>query len=236
MENEVKSYWDFTEKERSLLTQEQVENLFEIELMQKGVKKPVPPVLRIVEDIVLSQDRFYKVGHVLFKKHEEAAQFLTLNPAIEDYEWNVSPDHKFPEPISDSILEVPLYRKSEVDALRVVLAKRKEAKKYNDETTQEYRKSCDTITKTVGAIWGDWNVCRMKLDTHKKILNTWKDYMRITYNNNDMAWVFLKKIFNENDIAKAKEWLGENSFDLTIPQEELGPRKLIMETIKEGEN
>ena len=74
----MKTYWDYTERERSEMTEDQVTALLDVELMSKGVLKVVAPILNKIEPVDLPTETKYEAGGILFVTVEQAQAFLAL--------------------------------------------------------------------------------------------------------------------------------------------------------------
>jgi DNA-directed RNA polymerase subunit N (RpoN/RPB10) len=203
----MKTYWDYSEKERSEMTEEQVRSMLDVELMEKGVLKVEPPVLRPVENIEVARQTYFEAGSILFKTAEEAHSFLALHPHKEGYDYSgAGYDYKYAQPLESEVRQVSMCIKQDVVNLSTTLAKNKEAKTWNEQAEQKYKKACEAQNKVLDGVWEDWYRCRDLTLQHKKVIDTRAEYLQLTNRDEALARTFLAKVFTEEEIKDAMEW------------------------------
>ena len=52
----MKTYWDYSEKERAKLTEEEIKELLDVELMTKGIKKITAPELKVIQEVKVNTE------------------------------------------------------------------------------------------------------------------------------------------------------------------------------------
>lgn len=215
----MKTYWDFSEKERSELTQEQVSALLDVELMQHGVLKPVAPVLKPVPtNPAGAKKQFFTVNakgkygsneclKVCFHDVESAQKFIELRPVLQDYDYEVGSDFEYAIPLSDANIEtVELYDINQINAFRSELKRRKALSEENERLTSEFKKACDKSEKVTDGVWSNWYQCCAVKQKLEGIVSTFNDYTRLTEGDQNLALTFLKKLHAQEDIESAREW------------------------------
>lgn len=213
----MKTYWDYTEKERAAFTREEVEGFLDRELMERGVLKVIAPKLELVEsEPAMRRETWYSVGGLLFKTVDDANAVVNLHPHKEGYNWSADYKYKYAETVETEIQQVQLYVRADVDAFAKILAKNKRAKEANEKANSEYMKASTAQDKVLDGVWSDWSGCRDKADKNQKVLDTASEYIRMTESNRDLAREFLGKAFSESEITSAEEWFGAEIWPFQI--------------------
>ena len=230
--SELKTYWDFTEKERSEMKEADETALLSIELMTKGVTNPEIPAYEKELEILEMPKRklFYQVGDLVFDTIEKAETVRGLNPQKYNYNWNIGDDYKYAENEDggSKVTPINLFNKLDLDKIKMVLEKNKEIKKENERRRAEYEKEYSKAEKVTSGVWADWYDVQAKRNKHTKIINTLAEYKKMTGNDTLLACKFLSKAFSEEEIAGTIEWLGENGtkeIGLEIIKEEINPNQ-----------
>jgi hypothetical protein len=203
----MKSYWEYTEKERSEMSEEDVTGKLDIELMQKGVVKVVAPTLKEVKEIKVESKDFFEVDGIIFDSVDSAQKFLALNPSKKNYDYDGAGwDFQYAEPIDAKIVSVRLYPKQVIISLRPELNKNAEAKKWNDNVQKQYDDACKDQSTVLKGVWDDWYECRTKAERYKKIVDTKAEYMKMCNGDERVAESFLVKTFGEESVKEAINW------------------------------
>ena len=223
----MKTYWDYSDKERSELTEQQVTSLLDVEMMEKGVLKPVPPILAPIstpDSIGVRRQYFGVKGKgkygsdeslgICFETVEQAVAFLALKPLKEDYEYDVGSDYRYAKPVSEMAIETSeLFAYETIMAAQSGLKKNKAARDENSRLQSEYQKACDTANKVTEKVWENWHKVRATRSELSRVVATFKEYETLTGKRN-LALTFLAKIFNQETIQEAREW-----FEAELPHE-----------------
>lgn len=220
------SYWDYSEKDRSNLSEEEIKSLLDIELMTKGVLKPKPPVLREIKTIDLSRKTYYEVGTIYFETAEQAATFLTLKPFLQDYDYHIGSEYKYVSPLEREIQQVSLCKKEDIINLNSILTSNQEAKNFNEKVESEYKKQCKIVEDACKEIWKDYYTCKETVYTLQKIIDTWKEYFKLSKGDCCIATSFLKKAYSIENIKKAMEWFETDFNCLKCEKIETCPEKI----------
>jgi hypothetical protein len=207
-EDSMKTYWDYSEKERSQMPEATVHGMLDIELMEKGVLKVVAPMLLPIEPVELKKMMMFQVGGILFKTAELAQKFLELEPKEEGYTYEVGYDIKHPKAIDPRIVQVEIHDEQSVLNSRQILVKNKSAKEQNDKAMEIFNKASKAMEDTLSGVWEDWHRCRGMECEHKNVIDTLETYKKMADGDAVIAEKFLEKIFTTAQIAAAKAWFG----------------------------
>lgn len=213
----MKTYWDHTERERSEMTEEQVRDLLDLELMQQGVLKVLPPKVEELTPVVLPKERVFTIRHkdlygsgteldVVFATIEHAEAFLRLAPKVRCYRYGV--DAHVAPLLDPSICPEDLPTKTTVEAKESVLRENTAKQQRNDAARREYDSAIAKIDKATEGIWNDWRACQAKRDRMQKIADTRAEYLRLTGGVGNLADIFLAKAFRSEELAEEREWSG----------------------------
>lgn len=231
----MKTYWDYTDQEQANMTEETVKSLMDVELMTKGVKSAKSPVLMDVPKSPLGQKRkFYSVlgkGRygsdeafgVCFETMESARAFMDLLPQRRDYDYEVGSEFEYCMPVTDMKIEVvELYSRAAINEFRSELKSRKAKQEANEKAQAEFNKACEASEKITAHVWEDWSSKRQTLADLRSIAATYREYLRLTENQSDLALTFLAKVHSPKEIQKAREWFPDeipNATPKPQPQE-----------------
>ena len=204
----MKTYWDYTEKERSELTEEGVKELLKFELMMKGVEPAKHPVLRPIHPLNIEQVTVFEVDDIYFETLEAAQKFIELKPCKSDYEYGTSYERpfRFPKPIKNSIVCTTLASHKSILLFRDLIRENEINRKANESLEKEYEISQQKVNEAEEGVWDNWHSCKDKGRRYEKICKTLDDYKEMTEGNQPLALEFLNKIYLMGDIEAAKEW------------------------------
>jgi hypothetical protein len=206
----MKTYWDYSEKERSQMSEEDVRSLLDVELMSKGVLKVVEPTLREIKTFNISQITYYEVNGVFFETADQAQKFLELNPLTSEYDYyGAGYDYKYAAPGSREIKQVMLYDRQEVLNLKIVLTENKIAKEENEKIVRMYNKATEEQNEVFKGVWDDWFDQKNRAFEHQKIQDTRAKYLELAKGDAGIAEIFLKKVFSEDAIAASDKWFNK---------------------------
>lgn len=216
----MKTYWDYTDKERSAMTQEQVAGFLDCELMSKGVVKPEPLKLEPIEEIKLPTTTYYRlkrdwrnVGDIVFASYEDALAVTRMK--IVSVEGDYVTGRDFAAAIDGlSVSEVAVSPESCKSEAKTALVQEKERKERNKKAQESFDKSNEEITKATRALWADWFSCQSMARQHQKVIDTLAEYTKLTGGDERLALTFLEKAFNSDQIKESLEWSG-----MTDPRE-----------------
>jgi hypothetical protein len=161
----VKTYWDFTEQERAEMTAETVTALLDVELMEKGVRKPKPPELKLVPESPLGpRKKFYTLSgngkygtdvtfDLAFPTIEQAQKFMELSPVNRDYDYEVGTEFHYAKPVGEMSIGVEeLYTIDQVNEFRSALKNRKAAMEHNQKAQSAYNEAASKSEKVTQGV------------------------------------------------------------------------------------
>ncbi|MBU1785250.1 MAG: hypothetical protein KKG95_07945 [Candidatus Omnitrophica bacterium] len=209
----MKSYWDMTEKQRSQLTEEEVEALTSFELMQHGIVRVGPaPVEPDVPDVPEPDLTFYAVkqgySNTLHFNTTEAAHAAAragvhLESAYcyttETYRLHVGTN----EP---AVTEVKAYSAALWESIKEQVDKHDGVRKAYVEQKKEHDDLLEKQNKALDSLWSNWYTCKVAARQVKRVLATRDEYIQLTNGDEAMARTFLMKAFSEKEITEALEW------------------------------
>jgi len=206
-------YWNLSPKDRSELTSEQVEALLTVEMMEKGVVKPVEPTLIPVEelpepDIVLYAPKAaYSNPNFGYKTPEQAARLLADAVCIStDYISGTSVSVIGDREVE--IAEVRVYSKGLLAENRVLIEKNSAAKKQNETAKKEYEAQQRKVTEATQGVWEDYYSRQAEARDNKKVIDTYNEYVQTCDGNTGLAYKFLLKAYCPGAIGDAFDWFG----------------------------
>jgi hypothetical protein len=210
-------YWDLTEKQRAALTEEQLESLFTVERMEKGVLKPIEPKYAPEGPVQLPTERLYSVepkrggyGHtfgVLLATAEDAQKFIDLKPRLRRSDWlGNETTESVQVPDSYTIAPVDVPTEDAVISAKPELTRRGENAKRNKDLREKYEKEMRAFTNAVDSVREDYYRCCDLGSEFKRIVETFDNYVRTANGAEYIAAKFLAKAFPENQIRDAFAW------------------------------
>jgi hypothetical protein len=208
----MRRYWDFTEKERSELTYEQVESLLTVELMEKGVVKVPPLELEPEEKPVLEKTTYYliKCGYagspLVFATAADAEKAMTLAIGKKDCGISYHDDYSVFKPDQMTIEPVQLLQQHQIADVRSAVEKYEAAKKTNEQRRKDHAASMQAAQDAVEGVWDDWNAHRATARGFARVLEVFDDYTRTCEGDKATARKFLEKVYTPADIDKAIAW------------------------------
>lgn len=233
----MQRYWDFDESERASLTSEQVESLLNVELMEKGVLKPVPPTLESEQLPELPKRQYFEVFRqgrysgkdscgVVFDTIEQAQAFIALKPLKIDSDYQIGSDIYFVRPMLDLSIQ-PNDLPTEQDALarKPQLSRVTKAREENNKARDAHEKAMKECRAAGGDVWEDWYRCRKQQGECQRLLDVFEDYKR-TAGDDATALRFLRKVYSDLEISKAHEWFGRE----VPPMDEPAPARAELVT------
>ncbi|MFH1602774.1 MAG: hypothetical protein ABIH03_02585, partial [Pseudomonadota bacterium] len=216
----MQRYWDLSNQNRADLTREQVDAMLAVELMEKGVAKPVKPELCDVAEITLDKVKYFGVKYagkysglddtkLVFRTIEQAQALINAKPLRSDYDYNIGDRYRYAIPLDGMVIEtVELSTEANVEGLRPKLTKQSADKKANSKALETYKAACLAMQDATQGVWEDWHACLEEKARAEKIFDTLDEYAEICDGDREKAATFLHKAFSANEIAEAFEWFG----------------------------
>lgn len=210
----MKTYWDLTEKERALLSAEDVERYVDAELMLKGVLKVKPLQLTTVPEMPKPDLNLYVLSHsfrtadVGFENEAHAGDALNDGMFIEQSYVNgqmVSVARKFDH--QTAMKRVQCYSEEKYAQLRPTIEKAAAARSANERAEREHTEALKKQDEALLGLWQDWHDCKTKHSELAVVIDTLRDYEK-TAGDTATAAKFLLKVFSPFKIREAAEWFG----------------------------
>jgi len=207
-------YWDLTAEERAALTQEQIEAMCRVELMEAGVLSPDPPDLVDEAAVAVETTTYFAPKQsgtygdnfgIAFETAEQAAQFCALKPLKIHREWRVGSEHQYAKPLTNDLEVSPVELMTEADYNRksADLQRAHEAKEANSKARREYEKAMEAVSKATEGVWSDWHDCRAVVRELNKIRADFKEYAEMCGGDETKARFFLGKAYCADRITEA---------------------------------
>lgn len=230
----MKTYWDYNEQERAALTEQQVNSLLDVELMEKGVLKPVAPTLiPIVEPKDIGERKqFYGVefrgkygsdedSRMVFASMDEAKAFMALNPLVADYNYEAGSDYTYAMSLADAKITVKsLFCYEDINRVISLLKKNKSAVEENRSAESKYSEALRIASGVTDGVWKDWYDQRGTRGDMERVVSTYKEYLALTQGDSALALKFLGKVYNQAQIEKAQEWIPDMIPNIEAPKTE----------------
>lgn len=213
----MSSYWDLSQKERASLTSEQVQYFLDVELMEKGVLKAVPPEFVPVEEIPEPDVTVYGIqcgwhsSRQVYVDVESAQQAAEGALALEsDYIGNES-IYRIGQRQEVTIEPRKVYSPELWQSSKLAIEKNKAAKKENEDRQKIYAEAVKKQDDILSGVWDDWHESRNLESSHARLIATWEKYVENCKGQEDIAATFLQKVYPNPAIEAAFEWFGKSS-------------------------
>jgi hypothetical protein len=213
----MKTYWDYSEKERANLTREQAERLCKFELMGEGVvvslhpgEPPAKPVInepKMTVHGVIFKSTSYHTLDVWFRSKEEAVAFAAMNPVRVDSDYRLGEKYEYVDTYeSQSFVEKEVFNVVNSDAFNAATKQYAAEKEAYDKQLKEWKSDNDAANRCCESLWNDYSEQRCKLEAAKGVLSRWNDYVESCDGDREIAARFLRKAYTESQIAVANDW------------------------------
>lgn len=213
--NKASSYWDLTEQERATLTEDEVTQHEDYELMQAGivrvaeVEEPPKPTLPEPDLTVYRLKRGHTESDIAWLTAEEAATVRSGAMWISrhyfgNYSTSVSVVNE--EAGETEVIGVAAYSKAAYDRHRADMERYGEAEKQLTDQRRAYEKSCEAQRKALEGMWEDWHRCRKLAAEAQQVKATRREYIELCDGDADLAATFLAKAYDEERIKAAAAW------------------------------
>jgi len=219
----MKTYWDLSEKERAVLSREDVEAFGDAELMTKGVLSVAPPTLEPEPEVAaLPKAVYFRVRRkteygmqaidIMFRDTADVKIFLGLAPLIAtevrlNDDWGqrmiVASDLR-----EEDIVGEMLPHEHTVAAVRADLEKQSAIRLANERRQKEYDEALTKQREALAGMFEDWTRCQELGQKHRKVASTFEAYTETAGGERDTAFRFLRKVFSDAEIVDASEWCG----------------------------
>ena len=215
----MKTYWDYTERERAGLATEQVEKLLAYELMEQGVLQVEPLKLEVVEPVALERRRVFALvetngfgSHtdlgLAFDTIEQAEACRAVVRYVREAPWSAVPHVRSVRALQIVAEELPTAEA--VTAQKTALDEQKRRESANAEAVRRFEEETKKVSEAAARVWADWHECRRAEARHQKIRDTLAEYLRMIEGNDALSLAFLAKAFPADEILAAT--------GLTVPE------------------
>ncbi len=199
----MKRYEELTKEELAALSEEQTDQLIELEAAYQEVQPIVAPEIPKLSSVgLVARDRAWEIGstRVFVKTEEEAKVLQTLTLFASDYNWKHGSDKMFLKPIlGDAAQEKFLFRHEDIISCSKALEEFETKKKdyeHHKELYDQYLTLMSSIREDVwGAIREAKNWFRDLAHAHQE----WGKYLALAEGNTAIAMNFFKGCFKTRE-------------------------------------
>ncbi len=218
----MKTYWDHTPRERAEMTEDTVRGLLDAHLMEEGVLKVAPPVLKVLKQVpdikkvmayvVCTKGQYGSEENLIaFETAEKAHAFIDGRPMIVKCDWASGRDRLFTEPVIEAfVAKKEFYDRAELMNIQGLLKENESAQSENNKAEQAFRDASKTMVSCLNEVWEDWSDQRSLDGKHRRLVQTFEEYKVTAQGDDDTAAKFLLKVFTVDQVREANEWLGLN--------------------------
>ena len=212
----MQRYWDLSEKERAELSDADMSAYEKIELMERGLVVPPEPEYEDVVEVVIPTYKVYKLTYnsrynglpILFKELETAEEAAAALRGGMTHEADYNTGKSFVKAIEEiSITTETVCEESDINKSRSALAEAKAAKSRNDIKRREYQDAVSKLSEALTEMRNDRYECQSLLQQLKAIKDVWEDYVETCGGDRSVAYKFLRKAYDLEDIEQMREWL-----------------------------
>ena len=199
----MKKLENYTNKELSILTDEEITNLIDIECMSAGVPLSIAskPILKEVPEINNPTTEIYVVDNYNFTDKEEASKLADLLTSAKsrvttDYNYNAGGSNcKYYKEYTPTInvKNVFCYSKEEYNDLQNVLKLKNDIENYNKESIDNYNESMSERNEIVNTVWDAIRNAQNEMRKINEALNIYKKYIELSDGNEEIAQNFFKQ-------------------------------------------
>jgi hypothetical protein len=213
-----KLYWDLTEKERATLTDTEVTAFEALELMARGIAKPVPlETLLDPDPLPLDQVTVYRIKHsgydqldAAFDSAQAAQEFIAGDPWVVATHWlggdNVASVCRLSR-MSPTIEPATLALHQSIEAHEESIKKVNQIKGAHTKLRSDYKAAAERVARALDGMWSDWRECNAKAARMQHIASTFAEYQQMA-GDDDIARAFMRKAFDAETLTEAQEWTG----------------------------
>lgn len=208
----MKTYWDYDEKERAELTDDEVRDLLKYELMGAGViAVPAPGEKPAEPEIDGERITIYGVGEqygtkAWFESRDDASKFAASSFIKVEREYGIR-DFHYVTKADDVVIEAKeVWRLAEDADLKSRIKQHGEKVKAWEEADEAYKKSLREVNEACESVWEDFGEqCRLKREADQTA-SLWREYVTNCDGNEEFASRFLAKVRTREQIAHANDW------------------------------
>jgi len=212
----MQRYWDLSEKERAELSDADMSAYEKIELMERGLVVPPEPEYEDVVEVVIPTYKVYKLTYnsrynglpILFKELETAEEAAAALRGGMTHETDYNTGKSFVKAIEEiSITTETVCEETDINKSRSALAEAKAARSRNDIKRREYQDAVSKLSEALTEMRNDRYECQGILQRLTKMKAVWEDYVKTCGGDRNVAYKFLRKAYDLEDIEQMREWL-----------------------------
>ena len=209
----MQTYWDLKEKDRAALTEDQLQEYLDKELMTKGQLKPAEPKLQEVNELKIAKKLLFVVRTkneltpIGFETTEGAQAFIDLKPVAFNSTYDLGDRTEYPVPFDKMIRQEEYPSLEDLEAAKVELEREKLKRNSNKRILTEYHKAKEKVDEILIKIYKDRDDCLDMKRLVEKIEMTMVEYMFMAKDNKETAVNFLLKAFERHEVEMAEDWL-----------------------------
>jgi hypothetical protein len=201
----MKTFYDLTNEEKVLLTEEQVQYYAKLDCANRGIVIPQKPINKLKEVIPPTQ-KYYMVGYesFIYETEKEAQDYIDAKAKsfqIRGIGNNYDNKNQYVDGRSaeyKDIKSVILYTKEEANDLKSIL-------EYNSTTQKEwdeYSKSLKEYDSIVYDMWDEISAIKFE-DSRKDFYNkVYADYLELANNDDSIAFTFFEKAYKNISLSE----------------------------------
>lgn len=205
-------FGELTVEQRAALTQDQVKECINFELMRQGVIRPEPPELLdetkpklTTETHYLIKKNTYSDFGIAFLNTEDAAAFLRLRPLEVKHEYRCGSEVRYGATLvgATSIEPVELSSEQEFTDNKEKLLRAEKNKDANTKARAEFDENMKSSTDVVDHVWERYHEAREEIADRARVVAKFEEYKEMCDDNEHIAFSFLSKAYFAERILAA---------------------------------
>ena len=214
----MKTYWDYSETERTELTSEQVTALLKYEQMEAGIIVPPHPgeepddtpadVTRVT--IYGVKVNSYHGPDLWFENPEDAQKVAELKPFRVDYDYQIGEKYSYIAPREEiSVVTKEVAKSADLDGMRQELQRVKKALTEYKSDLAKHNEAAQKASDASQSVWDDWYEQLQVKAEAERIVATFDRYVEDCDGSEKVACRFLRKAYDDELIEKSFDRLGK---------------------------
>ena len=202
----MKRLTDYTNKELSMLTEEEIAKLIDIECMSEGVPLSITPkpILKEIPEIQKPTTEVFSVDNYYFTNKDEAdrlADILTSakSRVTAEYNYNIgNAEYKYCKKYETNTYVKKLYCYSieEYKNLSDTLKIKTEIENSNKDSMDDYNEIMSERNNIINNVWSAINNANCEMRKINNALDVYKKYIELSDGNEEIAQNFFKQNSN----------------------------------------
>ena len=206
---------DLKHDELVKLTEDDLQTFIDIEIAYDGIKLVNPIKLKEILPVdIVPTELFYSVHEKLYKTLEEASTVAKVPAYGSDYDYNAGGyEYKYCTPRQEAtVTPVKFYKKEDVDHIRDILKKNKEAKEFNEKVNGDYQKYCKAIDACRSEVMTIYYDAMEKERRIEAAIADFNKYLKIAKGDQQVALEFFTNAYKDEDEETKSIALGRIEF------------------------